>query len=146
MNNDKKRPKLIWIIFIYMVLGGIYGLYSFYNISTGSIQLPEGFIKPSGVFYYLNAIIIFPLWILTAFLLFFRKEVAKWFFIGLLVYSILNSIDTSIYTTLPEQYHTIVVIAEIISLIIFALVTRYTFKLKEKEYYIIASSKGYNKN
>ena len=146
MNNEGKRPKLVWIISIYMTFGGIYVLYSFYNISTGSMQLPEGFIKPSGVFYYAKAIITSSLWLVTAFLLFFRKEITKWFFLGLLAYSILNDIYTSIFTILPEEYHTIAIVSKIIGLVIFALVTWYVFKLNEKGYYIVTSSKAYNKN
>ena len=143
MDEKAKRPILVWVISIYFILSGLWGLVNLYGISTGAIELPEGMTAPSGIFHYIKVIAAAACLLLSAILLFFRQEIAKWFFLGYLIYSIISGLYSFVFSTLPgilEENKTMYFGFIVISWIIFALIVRYTFKLKEKNYYAVAES------
>ena len=135
MIKENKRPKLVWIIVIFMILSGLYTYYNTYALYNGTIRLPEGFEKSSGVLYYLKSTLVATSSIISALLLFYKKEVAKWLFLGILIYSILVTIYYFIFPHMPAQYQNIYIISKIIGFFLSILVTWYVFKLKEKGYY-----------
>ncbi len=143
MSEYVKRPKLVWVISIYFILSGLWGLVNLYGVSTGAIKLPEGMTEPSGIFHYIKVIAAAACLLLSAVLLFFRQEIAKWFFLGYLIYSIISGLYSFVFSTLPgilEENKTMYIGSVVLSWIIFALVVRYTFRLKEKNYYAVAKS------
>jgi hypothetical protein len=140
LGNEAKRPKWVWVIFIWFIFAGISGLYKFYTISSGAMELPEGIVRPSGAFYYIKAIGTLVLFMVAALLLFIRKEIAKWFFSGLLAYTVISGTITLMSMNIPEQYKTMTITMNFITWAIYGLITWYSFKLKDKGYYLPTST------
>ena len=136
MSNEAKRPKWVWVIFIWFLFAGVSGLYKIYTISSGSMVLPEGIAKPSGALYYIKAVGISVFFMAAASLLFMRKEVAKWLFSVLLIYTFISGAFTLITMNIPEQYKTMTIGINIITWAMYSLITWYSFKLKDKNYYL----------
>jgi len=143
MRENAKRPKLVWVIFIFFIFSGFVGLYKLYGVSTGTIILPEGVTAPSGIFYYAKAIVGLACIFLYAILLFLRQEIAKWFILGYVIFNIISELYSFAFSTLPgilEEHKTMYFGLLVVSWIIYALIVRYTFRLKEKNYYADAKS------
>ena len=73
-------------------------------------------------------------------MLFLRQEIAKWFFLGYLIYMIISGIYSSVFSTLPgllEEQKITYLGMQIMSWVIYAFIVRYTFGLKDKNYYAV---------
>jgi len=134
-----KKPKLVWGIFIWFTLGGLYGLYNFYTLAAGTGEVPVGIESPSGVLYYVYAFGSVFLGMAAAILLFMRKTVSKWLFSILFGVTLLNSSYSILFGNMPEQYKAGVMAMLLFSLLIYGLITWYSFNLEKKGYYVAKS-------
>ncbi len=136
---ENKKPKLVWVIFVWFVLGGLLATYNFYTMYIGEGGVPEGFERPNGALYYLYAFGAQFFAMAAAILLFMRKVVSKWLFSILFGVTLLNSAYSIIFGSMPEQYKVEVIATLLFSLLIYGLITWYAFNLEKKEYYVAKS-------
>ena len=135
MNGDSKRPVWVWVIFIWFTLAGLLAIYEFYTIAIGTAAMPEGVDRPTSLFYYVRAFGFQVLAMAAAIFLFFRKEIAKWLFSVFLGFSVVSSLYTFSFGTIPSQYKTMLIALTLITLLIYSAITWYAFKLKDSGYY-----------
>lgn len=136
MNVDSKRPVWIWVIFIWFMIAGFLAIYKFYTIAIGTAAIPDGIDRSTSFIYYIRAFGFQFLSMAAAIFLFLRKEVAKWLFSIFLGISTVSIIDTLISGAVPSQHKATVIPMMFIVLAIYSAITWYTFKLKEKDYYV----------
>lgn len=144
MQDNVKRPKRIWLIFIWFMWGGVISLYQVYEISTGNIELPPGVEQPSGILYYLQAVGFHVITIVAATLIFFRFSVNRWFFLFMSVVTILSLPFLIFSNAIPDQQFTAIILAMLFSLVIYVLITFYSFALLNSGYYKDTHNKSSN--
>lgn len=135
MEETVNRPKRVWFIFIWFVLGGVASLYQVYKIYWGNIDLPAGLQQPSGILDYLLALGFQLLSILAATLMFLRMPVNRWFFTFMLGFSVISTTYGVFTRGIPDPQFTTVAIFMLLSLGFYALVTWYAFTLLKTGYY-----------
>ncbi len=135
MEENVKRPKRVWLIFIWFVLGGVASFYQIYRISSGNVELPPGVEQPSGILYYLQAVGFQFLAMVAATLMFLRLSINCWVFSFMLGASIISMLFTLLSGGVPEQQTTTVIVGMLFSLGIYALITWYSFILLASGYY-----------
>jgi len=135
MEENVKRPKRVWLIFIWFFFGGVASFYQVYKISTGNVELPPGVEQPSSILHYLQAIGFQLLAMVAATLIFLRLSVNRWVFSFMLGASIISLLFTVLSGGIPEQQFTAVIVGMLFSLGIYALITWYSFILLVSGYY-----------
>lgn len=135
MEENVKRPKRVWLIFIWFVFGGVASFYHLYKLSAGNVMLPPGVEQPSGILYYLQAVGFQLLAMIAATLMFLRLSVNRWVFSFMLGASTISMLITVLSGGIPEQQFTTVIVGMLFSLGIYALITWYSFILLTGGYY-----------
>jgi hypothetical protein len=146
MEENGKRPKRVWLIFIWFIYGGAASFYQVYKISTGNVELPPGVEQPSGIIYYLQAVGFQLLAMVAATLMFLRLSVNRWVFSFMLGASLVSMLFTVLSGGVPEQQFTTVIAGMVFSLGIYALITWYSFILLASGYYKDTHNKSSQKN
>ena len=135
MDNILKRPKRIWVIFIWFSLFGLVSLYQSYNMYIGNIILPEGVERPSGFIYYLQVVGFQVLAMVASTLLFFRFAINRWLFSLLLIATFIGMAHSLFSGGVPEQQLNMVIGFMLLTLSVYTLITWYSFNLLNKNYY-----------
>lgn len=135
MSNEVKRPKWVWVILIWFMYAGLSACYQFYGMLNGTFALPPGVEQPSGAWYYIQAFGFQFLYMVTAILLFVRQSITRFFFLALLILSVLSMGYTVLTGGVPAQYKTATLSIMAFTLVIYALITRYSFSLLSSGYY-----------
>ena len=142
MSLENRRPKWVWVIFLWFVFGGLTSTYKFYTLLAGTMVLPAGVEQPTGAFYYFQAFGFNILAMVAASMLFFRRAANRWFFLAMLVISIPSILYSVLSSTIPENYLVSTLAIMAVTLGLYALIARYTFKLVNTNYY---SGSSHNK-
>jgi hypothetical protein len=135
MKESIKRPKRVWLIFIWFVFGGIANFYQLHNVVTGNAAIPPGIAPPSGIVYYLEAIGSGLLAVVAALLMFFRISICRWLFSILLFTTTISIVYRILSGEIPSEYFVMVYIGAFLSLGVYALITWYSFTLLNNGYY-----------
>lgn len=135
MSKNIKRPKWVWVILIWFMYAGLSACYQFYGMFNGTFSLPPGVQQPTGVWYYIQAFGFQFLYMVAAILLFTRQSAARFFFLALLILSVLSIGYTVLSGGIPAQYKAATLSIMAITLVIYALITRYCFVLLSRGYY-----------
>lgn len=134
--KNSKRPILVWIIFLWFVIGGVAGIYSTYNLSSGNTALPKGYEVPRSFFHYFQAYAFILIYMLSAALLFFRQALSRWLFFGAFVLSTLSSAYSLIFTNIPANQFLATAIFILVTLVIYGACAYYSWSLFEKGYFL----------
>ncbi|MBB5213243.1 hypothetical protein [Microbulbifer hydrolyticus] len=136
MKSSEKRPVLVWLIFLWFVVTGIFALYQLYALYSGNIEIPAGMEKPEGVLYYFKGIFGVVLAVLAATLLFLRKSASRWLFLGLFIFTVVSGVFTLFTHEFPENQFTLIKYISVTTWIIYGLIVWYVFTLEEKDYFV----------
>jgi|KBSSwiStaDraftv2_1062776.scaffolds.fasta_scaffold19435_2 hypothetical protein len=135
MKESIKRPKRVWLIFIWFVFGGVVNFYQIYNVATGNTVVPSGIAPPSGVLYYLEAVGSGLMAVVAALLMFSRISICRWLFLILLFTSTISIVYRTLSGEIPLEYFAQVYVGALISLGVYGLITWYSFSLLNNGYY-----------
>ena len=140
MNSINKRPKWVLVILVWFVYSGLYGMNQFYDVVTNTLIMPEGFSYPSVIESFIQSFLFQFLYMVAAILLFFRVSASRRLFLIMLILYIPSILYAILSGSMPESHMETIIIVGLITFIIYALITRYTFRLADANYYV--SSNG----
>lgn len=135
MENSFKRPKRIWLIFIWFLFGGLSSIYTALNLSTGHASVPTGLDSNIDWLFYVQAIGLPVFTAIAATCLFLRMAVNRWLFAIVLVLSALSFVHSFFFKSIPDEYLVATVITMLITLCLYSLITKYSFGLLKGNYY-----------
>jgi tetratricopeptide (TPR) repeat protein len=134
-NDQPRRPVAVWLIFVWVVFGGVTSLIDSYQFASSSAQLPPDIEMRFGTVQFILGIGVQLLAVVAAVLLILRMPASRWAFAVVLGASSLAWGFTFLGGAVPEPLPGSLVVAAAISLGIGTLITWYTFVLVSKGYY-----------